>query len=74
MKRRDILPALLDQLELQLEELSAAAGEDESKAEAPSAQVQGFTRRKAVRRNFSEHLPEHVREKFSCRSCETLHR
>jgi transposase len=104
---------LIDQLELQLEELAAAAGEDEAKAEAARVQVQGFTRRKATRRNFPEHLPrrrivhpaptscpccggtklskigedvtetldviprqwfvtEHVREKFSCRSCETI--
>ena len=48
---------LLDQLELQLEELAAAAGEDEMKAEAARVQVQGFTRRKATRRDFPEHLP-----------------
>ncbi len=104
---------LLDQMELQLEELAAAAGEDEAKAEAARIQVQGFTRRQATRRNFPAHLPrrrivhpapttcpccggsklskigedvtetldvvprqwfvtEHVREKFSCRSCETI--
>ena len=104
---------LLDQLELQLEELAAAAGEDAAKAEAASVQVQGFTRRKATRRDFPDHLPrrrvvhpaptscpccggsklskigeditetldvvprqwfvtEHVREKFSCRSCEKI--
>ena len=104
---------LIDQLELQLEELAAAVGEDEARAEAAGVQVQGFTRRKATRRNFPEHLPrrrivypaptacpccggsklskigedvtatldvvprqwfvtEHVREKFSCRSCETI--
>jgi transposase len=80
---------------------------------ASGVQVQGFTRRKATRRNFPDHLPrrrivhpapsscpccggtklskigedvtetldviprqwfvtEHVREKFSCRSCETI--
>src|SRR3954454_16401823 len=49
---------LLDQLELQLEELAAAAGGDESKAEATSVQVQGFTRSRATpRRNFPEYLP-----------------
>jgi transposase len=104
---------LLDQLELQLEELAAAAGEDEARAEAAGVQVRGFTRRKATRRDFPAHLPrrrivhpaptscpccggsklskigedvtetldvvprqwfvtEHVREKFSCRSCETI--
>jgi transposase len=104
---------LIDQLELQLEELVAAAGEDETKAEAARVEVQGFTRRPATRRNFPADLPrrrivhpaptscpccgstklskigedvtetldvvprqwfvtEHVREKFSCRSCETI--
>lgn len=102
---------LLDQMELQLEELAAAAGEDD--ARAARVQVQGFTRRQATRRNFPADLPrrrivhpapttcpccggsklskigedvtetldvvprqwfvtEHVREKFSCRSCETI--
>jgi transposase len=104
---------LIDQLELQLEELAAAAGEDEAKTDVATVQVQGFSRRQAIRRNFPEHLPrrrivhpaptscpccggsklskigedvtetldviprqwfvtEHVREKFSCRSCETI--
>jgi transposase len=104
---------LIDQMELQLEELAAAAGEDETKAEAARVHVQGFTRRAATRRNFPDHLPrrrivhpapakcpccggsklskvgeditetldvvprqwfvtEHVREKFSCRSCERI--
>ena len=48
---------LIDQLELQLEELAAAAGEDESKVEAAKVQVQGFTRHKATRRNFPADLP-----------------
>jgi hypothetical protein len=48
---------LLDQLELQLEELSAAVGEDAARAAAAGVQVQSFTRRKATRRNFPEHLP-----------------
>jgi transposase len=104
---------LIDQLELQLEELTAAAAEDETKAEAARVEVRGFTRRPATRRNFPPDLPrrrvvhpaptccpccggsklskigeditetldvvprqwfvtEHVREKFSCRSCETI--
>jgi transposase len=104
---------LIDQMELQLEELAAAAGEDEVKAAAARVHVQGFTRRQATRRNFPADLPrrrivhpaptacpccggtnlskigedvtetldvvprqwfvtEHVREKFSCRSCETI--
>jgi transposase len=103
---------LLDQLELQLEELTAAAAEDAAKTETASTPVRGFTRQK-TRRNFPDHLPrrrivhpaptscpccggtklskigehvtetldvvprqmfvtEHVREKFSCRSCETI--
>jgi transposase len=104
---------LIDQLELQLEELVAALGEDETKAAVERIEVQGFTRRQATRRNFPPDLPrrrivhpaptccpccggtklskigedvtetldvvprqwfvtEHVREKFSCRSCETI--
>jgi transposase len=103
---------LIEQLELQLEELAAAAGEEEAKAER-RVEVQGFTRRPATRRNFPADLPrrrivhpgptfcpccggsklskigeditetldvvprqwfvtEHVREKFSCRSCEKI--
>ena len=46
---------LLDQLELQLEELAAAAGEDKVKAETAGSTVQGFLRRK-TRRNFPDHL------------------
>jgi hypothetical protein len=48
---------LIDQLELQLEGLAAAAGEDETKAETTHVQVQGFTRRQATRRNFPADLP-----------------
>jgi transposase len=104
---------LIEQLELQLEELAAAAAEDEIKTETARVQVEGFTRRQATRRNFPADLPrrrivhpaptscpccgsnklskigedvtetldvvprqwfvtEHVREKFSCRSCEKI--
>ena len=104
---------LIDQLELQLEELAATAGEDETKAETARVHVQGFTRCLTRRRNFPAGLPrrrivhpaptscpccggsklskisedvtetldvvprqwfvtEHVREKFSCRACETI--
>ena len=107
---------LLDQMELQLEELEAAATEDELAAEAAAAKtthVTGFTRRRPARRPFPKHLPrervvapspaacaccggtrlsklgedvtetlevvprtwkviQHVREKFSCRDCETI--
>jgi transposase len=51
---------LLDQLELQLEELEAAAGEDELKAEQAAAKttgVQPFTRKKPSRKPFPDHLP-----------------
>src|ERR1700730_4618085 len=104
---------LIEQLELQLEELAAAVGEDEAKAQSARIQVQGFTRRPATRRHFPADLPrrrvvhpaptscpccgssklskigeditetldvvprqwfvtEHVREKFSFRSCEKI--
>jgi transposase len=43
---------LIDQMELQLEELAADAGEDETKPEAARVHVEGFTRRQATRRNF----------------------
>jgi transposase len=48
---------LIDQMELQLEELAAAQGEDQAKAETARVQVQGFMRRQAVRRNFPADLP-----------------
>jgi hypothetical protein len=58
---------LLDQLELQLEELAAAAGEDEARAAATSIQVQGLrgaSRRAGTSRNtcradasFTPHRP-----------------
>jgi transposase len=104
---------LLDQLELQLKELAAAAGEHEAKADTASIPMKGFVRRSKTRRNFPGHLPrrriahlaptcypccggtklskigedvtetldvvprqlfvtEHVREKFSYRSCEKI--
>lgn len=104
---------LIDQLELQLEELAAAAGEDQARAPAARVHVRGFDRKPANRRNFPADLPhrrvvhpaptscpccgssklckigeditktldvvprqwfvtEHVREKFSCRVCETI--
>jgi transposase len=52
---------LLDQLELQLEELEAAASEDDLAAEqaahVPATQVRGFERRRPARKPFPEHLP-----------------
>jgi transposase len=54
---------LLDQMELQLEELEAAATEDELAAEKAAAasggatQVRAFARRKPARKPFPAHLP-----------------
>jgi transposase len=50
---------LVDQMELQLEELEAAASEDEAAAEkaAASTQVRAFTRRRPARKPFPAHLP-----------------
>jgi transposase len=51
---------LLDQMELQLEELEAAATEDELKAETAAAKttnVAGFSRKRPSRKPFPEHLP-----------------
>src|SRR5438552_10633368 len=48
---------LIDQMELQLEELAAEAGEDETKAETARVQVEGFARRRARRRDFPTDLP-----------------
>jgi len=107
---------LLEQLELQLEDLEAAATEDELAAEQAAAgtqTVRSFQRRRPLRKPFPDHLPRErvviaapqncpccgsgrlsklgeditetlevvprswkviqtVREKFSCRSCETI--
>jgi len=51
---------LIDQMELQLEELEAAAAEDEiaaEKAAAKTTTVAGFTRKKPSRQPFPAHLP-----------------
>ena len=104
---------LLDQMELELEELEAAASEDEAQfGAAGQDSVSGFTRRRPVRGPLPAHLPRErvvvpgptacpccggklaklgesitetlevvprrwkviqtVREKWSCRSCETI--
>lgn len=47
---------LLDQMELQLEELVTAAAEDEIAA-ARTTSIEGFVRRRPVRKPFPEHLP-----------------
>jgi len=115
-QRSERSQCLIDQMELQLEELAAARGEDVAKDElaGKTIGVQAFVRRKPEqRRVFPEDLPhrrivhpaptscpccggtrlsklgevvtktldviprqwfltEHVREKFSCRHCETI--
>jgi transposase len=50
---------LIDQMELQLEELEAAATEDEIAAEkaAKTTAVAGFERRRPARKPFPDHLP-----------------
>jgi transposase len=107
---------LLEQMELQLEDLEAAATEDELAAEKAAARtqtVQSFQRKRPSRKPFPDHLPHEriviatpescpccgstklsklgeditetleviprqwkviqtVREKFSCRECETI--
>jgi transposase len=61
---------LLGQLELQLEELEAAASEDEIVAETAAARtttVTAFTRKRPSRQPFPEHLPrERVVESAPC--------
>jgi len=46
---------ILDQLELQLEELAAAQGEEAAKATPQSVEVNSFNRRRATRRNIPDH-------------------
>ena len=48
---------LIDQMELELEELEAAASEDATVAVANGSEVSGFTRRKPVRAPLPAHLP-----------------
>ncbi|QQN65468.1 transposase [Bradyrhizobium diazoefficiens] len=56
---RERTARLIDQMELQLEEIEAAATEEEVAAEkaAASTQVRAFTRRKSARKPFPAHLP-----------------
>jgi transposase len=59
-RRSERKERLLAQLELQLEDLEASAGEDELAAEAAAAKattVKAFARRKPSRKPFPEHLP-----------------
>ncbi len=65
---------LIDQLELQLEELEAAATEDAIRAEkaARTTRVRAFDRRKPVRKPFPEHLPRErvvVEAPVACSCC-----
>jgi len=65
---------LIDQLELQLEELEAAATEDELAAEkaAKTTPVAGFQRRRPARKPFPEHLPRErvvVEAPSACSCC-----
>ena len=65
---------LIEQLELQLEELEAAATEDALRAEAAAqtTPVRAFERRKPVRKPFPEHLPRErvvVEAPTSCSCC-----
>ncbi len=66
---------LIDQLELQLEELEAAATEDAlavEQAADKASTVRAFTRRKPVRKPFPDHLPRErvvVEAPTSCTCC-----
>jgi len=65
---------LIDQMELQLEELEAAATEDEIVAEkaAKTTQVAGFERRRPARKPFPDHLPRErvvVEAPTACSCC-----
>jgi hypothetical protein len=65
---------LLDQMELELEELEAAASEDEFAAERAvvGTTVRGFTRKIPSRKPFPEHLPRErivVPGPTSCACC-----
>lgn len=65
---------LIDQMELQLEELEAAATEDEIAAEklAKTTTVSGFERRRPARKPFPEHLPRErvvIEAPTSCTCC-----
>jgi transposase len=68
---------LIDQMELQLEELEAAATEDALAAEQAgqddkTSTVRAFTRRKPVRKPFPDHLPRErvvVEAPSSCTCC-----
>jgi transposase len=66
---------LIDQLALQLEELEANATEDELAAEtavAKTTSVRGFTRKRAERNTFPDHLPRErvvIQPPTACECC-----
>ncbi|WP_407474623.1 IS66 family transposase [Sulfitobacter sp. PM12] len=65
---------LIDQMELQLEELEAAAAEDEIAAEkvAKTSTVAGFERRRPARKPFPAHLPRErvvIEAPSACNCC-----
>jgi transposase len=66
---------LLDQLELQLEELEASAGEDDLAAEVAAAKttnIAAFERKRPTRKPFPEHLPRErvvIPAPCSCPAC-----
>ena len=69
---------LIDQLELQLEELEAAATEDalaaEQTAQDTTSTVRAFTRRKPARKPFPDHLPRErvvVEAPTTCSCCDS---
>ena len=65
---------MLDQMELQLEELEAAATEDEVAAEkaTKTTPVAGFERRRPARKPFPDHLPRErvvIEARSACSCC-----
>ena len=78
-RRSERTERLVGQLELELDELSASATEDDLAAEtAPgrTSQVKGFERRRPSRKPFPEHLPRErvvVPAPASCTCCGSTH-
>ena len=74
-RRSERKERLLGQLELELDELTARAAEDDLAGETatqPSTQVKGFERRRPSRKPFPEHLPRErvvVAASSSCTCC-----
>ena len=78
-RRSERTERLVGQLELELDELSASASEDDLAAEtAPgrTSQVKGFERRRPSRKPFPDHLPRErvvVPAPASCTCCGSTH-